>query len=236
MASQSEDYALENPRAAAHNGAEVEGGLFVRNVAWIVTPIFLIAAAGWAFADTNSGRRLYKWVDAQGISHYGDHIPPEYANQEHEEFNSKGVPVAHQDAQKTPEQIEIEDQKKRAAEDLKNRDKNLLITYVSVQEIERLRDQRLALLADQMRVTSQFLDILNGRLHTLEKTTMTYRPYSTDPQASQMPDQVAEDLVHMANDIHTQEQNLIEKQHEDATMRAQFESDISRFKELKGSH
>jgi hypothetical protein len=236
MASQTEDYALEKPRAAAHNGAQGEGGLFVKNVAWIVAPILLIAAAGWASADNSSGRRLYKWVDEKGMSHYGDRIPPEYANQEHEVFNSKGVQVDHLEAQKSAEQVAIEDQKKQAAEELKNRDKNLLIAYVSVQEIERLRDQRLALLADQMRVTSQFLDILNGRLRTLEKTTMTYRPYSTDPQAAQMPDQVAEDLVHMANDIRTQQQNLIEKQHEDATMRAQFESDISRFKELKGSH
>jgi Domain of unknown function (DUF4124) len=208
----------------------------VRNAAWIVAPVLLLTAAGWASADKNSGRRLYKWVDAQGISHYGDHIPPEFANQEHEVFNSKGVQVEHLDAQKTPEQALIEDQKKQAAEDLKNRDKNLLITYTSVQEIERLRDQRLALLADQMRVTSQFLDLLNGRMHKLERTMLAYRPYSTDPEAAQMPDQMAEDLVHMANDIRTQEQNLMEKQHEDATMRAQFDSDINRFKELKGSH
>src|SRR5208282_1734167 len=132
----------------------------VRNAGWIVAPILFLVGAGWVFADnTNtSGRRLYKWVDAQGISHYGDQIPPEYASQEHEVFNAKGIQVGHLDAQKTPEQAEIEDQKKHAAEDLKNRDKNLLITYVTVQEIERLRDQRLTLLADQMRVTSQFLD------------------------------------------------------------------------------
>jgi hypothetical protein len=196
----------------------------------------LLVGAGWALADNiPSGRRLYKWVDEKGVSHYGDQIPPEYANQEHEVFNSKGVQVDHLDAQKTPEQVEIEEQRKKAADELRNRDKNLLITYTSVQEIERLRDQRLALLTDQMRVTSQFLDLLTGRMHKLEKATMAYRPYSSDPQATQMPDQIADDLVHMANDIHTQEQNLLEKQREDAMMRAQFESDIARFKELKVS-
>jgi hypothetical protein len=61
----------------------------------------------------------------------------------------------------------------------------------------------------------------------LEKTTMRTKPYSADPQATQMPDQIAEDLVHMANDIHTQEQNLLEKKREDAMMRAQFDSDIA---------
>jgi hypothetical protein len=111
-----------------------------------------------------------------------------------------------------------------------------LNTYVSLQEIERLRDQRLALLADQMKVTTQFLEILAGRLRKIETLGLRYQPYNSDPRAPVMPDQVAEDLVRMGTDIHTQEQNLREKQNEEATMRAQFDSDIARFKELKGIH
>ncbi len=220
--------------------------MLVRKLAGTVAVISLLVGASVAYADNSkssqssqssqSGRRLYKWTDAQGVSHYGDQIPPEYANQEHEVFNAKGIQVEHLDAPKSAEQAAIDDQQKAAAADQKNRDKNLLTTYSSVQEIERLRDQRLALLSDQMRVTSQFLDLLNGRMLKLEKTTLLYKPYNADPQATQMPDQIAEDLVHMANDIRTQEQNLLEKKHEDAIMRAQFDSDISRFKELKVIH
>jgi hypothetical protein len=51
-----------------------------------------------------------------------------------------------------------------------------------------------------------------------------------------MSDQIAEDLVRVDNDIHTQEQNLREKRSEEANMSKQFESDIVRFKELKGIH
>ena len=51
-----------------------------------------------------------------------------------------------------------------------------------------------------------------------------------------MTDQVAEDLVRVGNDIRTQEENLREKRTEEATMSKQFESDIARFKELKGIH
>jgi hypothetical protein len=51
-----------------------------------------------------------------------------------------------------------------------------------------------------------------------------------------MSDQVAEDLVRVGNDIRTQEENLREKRSEETTMRKQFESDIDRFKELKGIH
>jgi hypothetical protein len=51
-----------------------------------------------------------------------------------------------------------------------------------------------------------------------------------------MSDQVAEDLVRVDNDLHTQEENLREKRSEEATMSKQFESDIARFRELKGIH
>jgi hypothetical protein len=111
-----------------------------------------------------------------------------------------------------------------------------LSTYASVQEIERLRDQRLTLLSDQIKVTSQFLEVLNGRLAKLRTTSMHFKPYNSDPAAPPMPDQVAEDLVRMGNDIHTQEQNLHAKQSEESKMRNQFDSDIQRFKELKGIH
>jgi hypothetical protein len=205
---------------------------------WILLAVAL-AGAGVAQAQSQSpkgGRTLYKWVDDQGQVHYGDHIPPEYASQESQIVNGQGVEIAHIDAQKSAEQLAAEEQKKLAAIETQHRDQNLLNTYVSLQEIERLRDQRLALLADQMKVTNQFLEILSGRLHKIEVVGLRYQPYSSDPRAPVMPDQVAEDLVRMSNDIRTQEQNLREKQNEDATMRAQFDSDIARFKELKGIH
>jgi hypothetical protein len=188
------------------------------------------------FTAGSTGRTLYKWVDAQGLTHYGDQVPPEYAGQEQQIINSQGVVINRVEGQKTPEQMAAEDQKKLEAQQSQNRDHNLLSTYASVQEIERLRDQRLTLLSDQIKVTSQFLEGLNGRLAKLRTTSMHFKPYNSDPAAPPMPDQVAEDLVRMGNDIRTQEQNLHAKQSEESKMRNQFESDIQRFKELKSIH
>jgi hypothetical protein len=65
---------------------------------------------------------------------------------------------------------------------------------------------------------------------------MHFKPYSDDPKAPPMSDQVAEDLVRVNNDIRTQEENLREKRSEEAAMSKQFENDIARLKELKGIH
>src|SRR5450755_3836818 len=211
---------------------------FLKNVAWILCLCGLLALAleAGAAGPTNpadNGRVLYKWVDKDGVTHYGDHVPPEYATQEQHVLNSEGYEIAHQDAQKSAEQMAADDQKRLDAQQRQIRDKNLLSTYASVQEIERLRDQRLTLLADQVKVTNQFLDTLNGRMKKMRADSMRFKPYSSDPKAPSMPDQMAEDLVRLSSDMRTQEQNLKQKRGEESAMSIQFESDIDRFKELK---
>jgi hypothetical protein len=204
-------------------------------IAWALCAVVLLASPGFA-AGASNGRTLYKWVDEQGVTHYGDHIPPEYAAQEKQVINAQGVEISRLEAQKSPEALAAEDQKKAEAEQSRNRDRNLLNTYATVQEIERLRDQRVTLLTDQIKVTSQFLEVLNGKLKKLRLNSMHFKPYSSDPNAAAMPDQIAEDLVRVGNDMRTQEQNLREKRSEESIMSKQFDSDIARFKELKGIH
>jgi hypothetical protein len=212
----------------------------LKNVAWILClcglPAFPLAAGAAAppgSSPTNNGRVLYKWVDKDGVTHYGDHVPPEYASQEQHILNSQGYEIKKLDAQKSAEQAAAEEQKKLDSDQRQLRDKNLLSTYASVQEIERLRDQRLTLIADQIKVTNQFLETLNGRMKKMRADTLRFRPYSSDPKAPAMPDQMAEDLVRLTGDMRTQEQNLKQKHSEESAMSIQFESDIDRFKELK---
>jgi hypothetical protein len=210
----------------------------LKNASWTaVCAVILLASPSFASgAGASNGRTLYKWVDEQGVTHYGDHIPPEYAAQEKQVINSQGVEISRLEAQKSPEVLAAEEQKKAEAEQSRNRDRNLLSTYASVQEIERLRDQRVTLLSDQIKVTSQFLEVLNGKMKKLRVNSAHFKPYSGDPKAPAMPDQIAEDLVRVGNDMRTQEENLRQKRSEETIMSKQFDSDIARFKELKGIH
>ncbi len=215
----------------------------MKNGGWILCVCAMLASA-WAAgapapaptrssAPSNSGRILYKWVDADGVTHYGDRVPPEYASQEQHILNSRGYEINRVEAQKSAEQAAAEEQRKLDAQQSELRDKNLLNTYTSVQEIERLRDQRVQLVADQIKVTSQFLETLTGRMKKMRADTLRFKPYSSDPKAPPMPDQLAEDLVRLTTDMRTQEQNLQQKRAEESLMSIQFESDIDRFKELK---
>ena len=207
----------------------------VKYHAGIIAALMLIAASTPA-AEQDSGRKLYKWTDDKGLVHYGDHVPDEYANQERHIFNKQGVEVETVEAQKTPDQIAADEQKNNAAEERRRRDHNLVTTFGSVEEIERLRDQRLGLLTDQIKVAAQFLEILHSRLDKLRVDSMHFKPYSDKPTAPRMPDLMAEDLSRVGGDIHTQEDNLRQKRSEEADLRTQFSADIARYKELKGIH
>src|SRR3981081_3590831 len=100
-------------------------------------------AAGAATSSPNKGVVTYKWTDEQGIVHYGDTIPPQYAQKERTVLNSRGVEVRRLDAQKTPEQRAAEERTQHDDFRQKQHDAFLLNTYTSVKDIEALRDLRL---------------------------------------------------------------------------------------------
>jgi len=53
-------------------------------------------------------RISYTWVDEDGIRHYGDSIPTEFAEIPKDMINEHGVKVGHIRGKKTPEELEAE--------------------------------------------------------------------------------------------------------------------------------
>jgi hypothetical protein len=57
--------------------------------------------------------KMYKWVDDNGTTHYGETVPPEYANKDRSELNQSGRVIKNEEAI-TPERRrtkELEDAK-----------------------------------------------------------------------------------------------------------------------------
>jgi hypothetical protein len=179
-------------------------------------------------------RQVYKWVDQNGGVHYGDAIPPQYADQDKTVLNAQGVAVGTIAGRQTAEQ-QAQDAARRSADDRskqsQQRDQTLLATYLSVEEIESLRDRRAEILEGQARITDTLLEQLRGKQRDVEAQVRHFRPYN--PNAGALPERIAEDLVRTTGEIATQEQNVLAKQQELTNMKAQFAADITRFRELK---
>lgn len=204
----------------------------------IVFSLLLASAAllpTGAHAEKNTVA-AYRWVDEQGVVHYGDSIPPQYAEKAHELLNKQGIQVGHEDAQKTPEQLTEEARGQAEAFKRKQHDSFLVTTYTSVKDIEALRDTRLDQLQGQRVAAEAYVENLNSRLVALQNRAKLFRPYSPRADARRMPDDLAEDLVRTLNELRTQSNALTAKNEEVSAMRAQFQSDIERYRELHDGH
>lgn len=178
----------------------------------------------------------YRWVDDQGVVHYGDAIPPQYAEKAHEMFNNQGVEVGHTEAQKTPEQLDAEARVHTEELKRKQHDTFLVATYTSVKDIESLRDVRLDQLQGQRVAAEAYVDNLHSRLVALQTRAKHFRPYNPRPEARRMPDDLAEDLVRTLNELRTQSNALMSKNEEVSAVKAQFQMDIERYRELHEAH
>jgi len=189
------------------------------------------AVAASQSGTTKSGT-TYKWTDKNGVVHYGDSVPPEYAKQERAVLNREGVEVRRLDAEYTPEQRAVLDKAAREAAQRKQHDQFLLTTYTSVKDIESLRDERLQLVNGQTRAAELYIDTLNSRLTGLQSRAQLFRPYSVKPDARKMPDELAADLVRTMNELRAQKNLLNGKRTEEAAFVRQFQADIDRYVEL----
>ena len=203
----------------------------------LITPaivVFLIlplAAAGAQEA------KYYKWVDKDGNVHYGDSIPPEYAEQPKQVLNDQGVTVEHLEGKKTEEQLQAERQAAEQAQlvELQRRaDQALLATYVNVDEIIMHRDRRVELYQAQARVTELYLRNSQRRLKSLEREARRFKPYSSDPNAPVIDESLRQDISDTEETIYRQEQNLEKYRQSQEEIIKRFAGDISRFKRLKG--
>jgi hypothetical protein len=196
------------------------------------------ACVALAHADPSQkkGPVAYRWTDEQGVVHYGDNIPPQYASQAHAALDSQGVEVGHGDAQKTPEQQAADARARDAVMKQKQHDAFLLTTYTSVKDIEALRDVRVDQLRGQVAATAQYADSLRSRLSGLQASALNFRPYSARPDARNMPDDLAENLVRTVNELRQEDSALATKSVEESTLRAQFQADIERYRELHTIH
>ncbi|HLQ12497.1 MAG TPA: hypothetical protein VK130_04520, partial [Steroidobacteraceae bacterium] len=76
------------------------------------------------------------------------------------------------------------------------------------------------------------IDSLDARLKTLQDRAMHFKPYNKRPDAHRMPDDLAEQLVRTANEVRSQRKSLERRHQEAQAVRAQFDADISRYREL----
>jgi hypothetical protein len=187
-------------------------------------------SSGPSLTDEN----IYRCKSASGQSFFGQNIPPECMGADVEVLDQSGRVVRMIPGTKSLEQLAAQ----KAADDARaaaaQRDRTLLATYLTVADIERLRDQRIELLEQQNVVTRQYITNLRAREARLMESVQRFRPYSPKPNAPALPEQIASEIVNTVKGLQVYEQELAKNTAERERVTQEFAADISRFKELKG--
>jgi hypothetical protein len=205
------------------------------------TVVTIVAANGNALA-ADQAKKTYRWVDKDGVVHFGDHVPAEYSASNRQVLNEYGVPVRNEEGAKSAEELAAEketarknEEQRQAAIRAARRDQVLLDTYLSVEEIEALRDRRLELIDTQIKVTENYLQGLREILSKLQAEASAFKPYSTDPKAPAIDERLARELANTMDSILLYEKNLKESRVRKTEVAGSFAADINRFRELKNA-
>lgn len=180
----------------------------------------------------------YRCKDAQGQQLFGDSMPAGCIGRDTEVLSINGMVTRLIEGDQTKaarvSREVTEDKERKLKEQRDLRDRMLLETYLSVEDIERLRDQRLEMLVAQNRITELTIANLRERQGRLENQVARFKPYSSKPNALPLPDHLAEDMVNTVNSMKVYRESLEKNLAEQADLTTSFTADIKRFKELKG--
>jgi hypothetical protein len=181
---------------------------------------------------TVSMAEMYKWVDKDGVTRYGDRIPPEYAKQEREVLNKQGQTVKILEQEKTAAELAEEarqaELKKQAAEQAR-RDRVLLDLYGSEADLHRARDEQLANLDGNIRITEMALENTRKDLDVRKK-----REAELTSQKKPIPPDLERQIKELSARVENDEKALASRQAQRAAIAARFERDIIKWRELRG--
>ena len=178
---------------------------------------------------------FYRWVDDTGTIHYSDSLPPAESQKKQDLLNETGRVVKTIPAPKTVGELEqaqrlakLEALKKQKIEKAEKRDHILLAMYLTVEDIELVRDERIETVESAIRITMLRKNKFTKKLDELNSSEQRLKASgnNTPPWLTKSRNHYQEQLVNV-------EDILAIKEREKLVIKKRFAGDINRYLELK---
>jgi hypothetical protein len=173
--------------------------------------------------------KLYKWVDDKGETHYGEVIPPEYADRNKVQLD-KGREVKEDDKKKTGADAATKTPEEQAAIDQRRKDKALLNTYSNEKEIDLARDRNLQQVNARIESIQLMQKSAQGTLDGYLKEADGFAK-----AGKKIPSSLQSDIVETKDKVSKLQTELKQAQEKAASVKAGFEADKVRYRELTGA-
>lgn len=193
----------------------------------------LAVAAALPLGAGAAEKSTYKWVDENGVIHYGDRIPPKYAKQQREVLNQRGDTVKVLDHEKTPEE-RAEDARKeeiaRQEQEQAKKDAFLLSTYDDEADLLKARDEQIASLDGNLRIAQIGLQGTEKDLVTRQQ-----RRAQLTKDGKPVPPELEKQIKTLEARATRDREALARRELERQATAARWERDIQRWRQVKSS-
>jgi len=200
----------------------------------LVSLTIAAALAGPALAQQKpnpgaSGPVMYKCVDSRGKVYYSDRFTPECGQTQ--EMNRQGRVVKKHETAKpgvAPKSAADKEGGRKDSAERQRRDRALMATYTSEEEIDLARDRSLAIPLQAIKTAENRLDKANAQLFDLK--TQANRLAG---QQKAIPANLLDEIDAKQKEVSALEAELQQKKNYAESVRARYEADKLRYRQLK---
>ena len=207
----------------------------IASLPWVI--VLLVAA----LAPVSASAGIKCWTNNDGVRECGNAVPPEFAQKSHREISETGVTVGTTARAKTKEELRIEREKAarqaaiqaeeaRKIREQKTKDRVLLSTYTTEKDLMLAHEGQVAAIDIRIDHTQKIVKQLGGSLEQLHAQAAGLER-SGKPITPELKSKIAK-VEKQLQDSHA----FIDKRRlQKAELAAQFEKDLARYRELKGT-
>lgn len=175
------------------------------------------------------------WTNKEGVRECGNVVPPEYSQQETTQINKAGITTGKSERAKTAEEIAQEKAQavqkaatEKTAADQAAKDRVLLETYNSEDDMIMARDGKIAAIDSQIKITQNYIEKLKQDLNARISQAADLERRGEQPN-----EKLQSDIESVRGQIKKNEDFIAGKKQEQDAIHKQFDADISRYHELK---
>jgi len=193
----------------------------------------IVFAALVAPGAAHAAAGAYKWTDEHGVVHYSDHIPAEAVSRGSVMLDKQGRTVQKVEPALTPEQraaksaeVERRQTQEKLQEDQLRRDRALMQSYTSEEEIDLARNRAMSTVEAQLKSAQSYVTDLSKRQRELDAQK---REYSNKP----VPAALERELAGIDEELARQNELIGQKKQEIGTIAVRYDADKKRWQELR---
>lgn len=200
-----------------------------------------VAALMLATAAPVADAKIVCWKNKDGVRECGNAVPPEYAQQSVERKSSMGLTVEKTERAKTQEELardraeaerqrKEEEERQRVAAEQARKDQVLLQTFTTEEDLKLARDGKMAAIDSRINHSEQLVQHLEQ-----SRTEMQGEAADLERGGKKVPDELRQKISDVQAQIDKTLLEIEQRKQERVQLQAQFESDLARYRELKGS-